>query len=188
MTKAAEGRTRFSKVALEDMTPDQRKVADAILAGPRKSLDGPFAAMLHSPAMADRLQELGAAVRFNTNLPERIRELAILLVARHWRAQFEWVVHRELAIKTGLAETICNAIAERQRPAEMDRAEEATYDFCRALLETGSVTDTLFARVKGEFGEAGAIDIIATVGYYSTVSFLLNVDDYPPPEGARLLD
>ena len=178
---------RFTRLRLEDMDAAQRAVAEAILAGPRKSLDGPFSAMLHSPEMADPMQALGAAVRFNTRIPTAIRELAILLVARRWKAQFEWHVHRLHALDLGLDAVICDAIEAQRRPERMSAGEEAAYDFCHRLLETGSVTDAAFEAVVRAFGESGAVDLIATVGYYTTVSFLLNADRYPTPEGARLL-
>lgn len=180
--------SRFTRLRLEGMDVAQRAVADAILAGPRKSLDGPFSAMLHSPQMADPMQALGAAVRFNTRIPATIRELAILLVARRWKAQFEWHVHRLHALELGLDAAICDAIEAQRRPERMSAAEEAAYDFCHGLLETGSVTDAAFDAVAGAFGESGTVDLIATIGYYTTVSFLLNADRYPVPEGARLLE
>jgi len=178
---------RFTRLRLEEMDAPQRAVADAILAGPRKSLDGPFSAMLHSPQMADPMQALGAAVRFNTRIPATIRELAILLVARRWKAQFEWHVHRLHALELGLDAAICDAIAAQRRPQGMSAAEEAAYDFCHGLLESGAVSDAAFDAVATAFGESGVVDLIATVGYYTTVSFLLNADRYPVPEGARLL-
>jgi len=183
-----EDGSRFTRLRLEAMDAAQRAVAEAILAGPRKSLDGPFSAMLHSPDMADPLQGLGAAVRFNGRIPPPIRELAILLVARRWKAQFEWHVHRLHALELGLDAAICDAIEKKRRPHSMSAAEEAAYDFCHGLLETGTVADEAFDAAVRAFGESGAVDLIATVGYYTTVSFLLNADRYPVPEGARLLE
>ena len=179
---------RFTRLTLDEMNERQRAVAETILAGPRKSLDGPFSAMLHSPHMAAPLQEVGAAVRFNTHLPAPIRELVIIMVARRWSAQFEWHVHRLHAIEVGLDPAICDAVAARRTPDGMSEEEAAVHGFCRELLESGHVSDEAFAAVERCFGQQGVVDIIATAGYYTTVSFLLNADRYPAPPGATPLD
>src|SRR5581483_2921681 len=111
------------------------------------------------------------------------REIAILLTARHWTAQFEWYAHRKLALEAGLPAAICDAIAAGERPGGMDTAQTAAYDFAASLLATGQVEDAAFDAVVRLFGEAGAADLIGTVGYYTTVSFFLNVDRFPVPGG-----
>src|SRR5437879_6578939 len=76
---------RFKPLSLEEMTPDQKRVAEGIVSGPRKGMRGPFNALLRSPELADRAQKLGEYVRFNTSIPPRLNELAILLTARRGR-------------------------------------------------------------------------------------------------------
>jgi 4-carboxymuconolactone decarboxylase len=176
---------RFAPLTTADMTPEQKRVADAIAAGPRGSWQrGPFKALLRSPEIADRIQEVGEFVRFRSSIPPRLNELAILLCARKWTAQYEWYAHRKLALAAGLRSEIVDAVAEGTRPDGLQEDEAIVYDFARELLHAGQVSDAIFASAKRGFGENGIIDLIAAIGYYTTVSFVLNVDRVPLPEDA----
>ncbi len=174
---------RFAPLQADQLTPEQKAMVDAILSGPRGSLNGPFNVMLRSPDLGDRLQRVGEYVRFKTSIPPRLNELAILLVARHWTAQYEWYAHRELALKAGVPEDMANEIAAGKRPSRLQPEEEVVYDFVQELLSTGALSDAVFAATKDRFGERGVVDLIGLVGYYGTVSMLLNVDRYPLPNG-----
>jgi 4-carboxymuconolactone decarboxylase len=178
---------RFKALSLEEMTPAQRQMAENLLSGPRKGMKGPFSALLYSPETGDAAQELGAQVRFKNSLPAKLKELAILTVARFWTAQYEWYAHQRLALEAGLNPTIAVDIAAGKRPAGMQVDELAIYDFASELLETREVSDATFAAVKERFGEKGVIDLICTMGYYTLVSMTLNVNRYPLPEGVTPL-
>jgi 4-carboxymuconolactone decarboxylase len=175
---------RFELPARDAMTPEQRRMADAIVAGPRGSLRGPFPVLIHSPLMGDIAQRLGAYVRFESVLPPRLRELAILLVARHWTAQYEWYAHRELALKAGLDPAIIDAIAMGREPTRLDGEERAIYDFASQLLNRREVGDAAFAAVRDRFGVQAVVDLIATLGYYGLVAMTLNVNRTALPPGA----
>ena len=112
----ADATPRFKTLEPAEMTEEQRQVAAAIIAGPRGGMRGPFNALLRSPDLAERAQKLGEYVRFRSSLPARLNELAILITAREWSAQFEWHAHYQLAMKAGLAAEIADAIAARARP------------------------------------------------------------------------
>jgi 4-carboxymuconolactone decarboxylase len=178
---------RFKPLALDEMTPDQRRMAENLLSGPRKGMRGPFSALLYSPEIGDCAQQLGAKVRFHNSLPEKLKELAILLVGRFWTAQFEWYAHRRLALEAGLDAAITDAIADGKRPAKMSDDEAAIYTFCTELLDAREVSDAAFAGVKDRFGERGVVDLICTMGYYGLVSMTLNVNRYPLPADATPL-
>jgi 4-carboxymuconolactone decarboxylase len=175
---------RFKPLSPDEMTPDQRRMAENLLSGPRKGMRGPFSALLYSPEIGDLAQKLGAGVRFNNSLPEKLKELAILLVGRFWTAQFEWYAHRRLALEAGLDPAIADAIADGKRPARMSDDETAVYTFCTQLLDTKEVSDAAFAAMKDRFGERGVVDLICTMGYYGLVSMTLNVNRYPLPADA----
>ena len=175
---------RFKPLSLDEMTPEQRRMAENLLSGPRKGMRGPFSALLYSPETGDYAQQLGAEVRFHNSLPDKLKELAILAVARFWTAQFEWYAHRRLALEAGLDPAIADAIAEGKRPAAMSADETAIYEFCTELLDAREVSDAHFAAVKDRFGEKGVIDLICTMGYYGLVSMTLNVNRYPLPADA----
>ncbi|MEH2474494.1 4-carboxymuconolactone decarboxylase [Nitrobacteraceae bacterium AZCC 2161] len=174
---------RFPAIADADMTEEQRRVAASIMSG-RKSLSGPFNAMLRSPTIADPLQQIGAYIRFTSPISQRLKEFAIVMVARFWNAEFEWHVHRGLAEEAGLTSAKADCILRGYAPDDMDDDEAEIYRFVASLLRTGHATDESFDGMKQRFGEKGVTEFIVLVGYYCTVSFLLNVDRHPSPDGA----
>ena len=170
----------------EEMTAAQKKVADAIVAGPRKSMGGPFNAWLRSPELADRLQAVGEQVRFHSSLPPRLSEFAILITAREWDADYEWYAHYPLALKAGLKPAVAAALAKSRRPPRMAPDEAAVYDFMAELRRTRRVSDTRYAAVQKLFGDQGVIDLIGLSGYYDLVSMTLNTAQVRPPEAGPL--
>jgi len=180
---AQEEGPRFKKLAPEEMNPAQRKVYDEIAGGPRGGVRGPFNALLRSPELADRAQKMGEYIRFNTSLPPRLSELAILITARQWSSQYEWYAHYPLALKGGLAPEAAAELAKGRRPAAMKDDEAAVYDFCTELHQKKAVSDAVYKAALERLGERGVIDLIGISGYYTMVSMVLNVDRYPLPEG-----
>jgi 4-carboxymuconolactone decarboxylase len=176
---------RFKPLTYEGMTPEQKRMTDNILKSERKSMSGPFNALLRSPEMGDLAQQLGAYVRFRSSLPRHLNEMAIIMTARVWTAQYEWYVHKQAALDAGLNPAIAAAIAENKRPASMKPDEQAIYEFTKELLDTKHVSDATFQNAVKSFGEKGVVDLIALTGYYGMVSALLNVDRYPLPAGAK---
>ncbi len=181
----AEG--RLKELTPETMTPEQRRVAEAIQSGPRGAgLRGPFNALLRSPELADAVQKVGEYIRFKSSIPPRLNELAIIIAGRRWTAQYEFYAHRRLALQAGLKPEIADAVAEGRRPDGMDADETIVYDFTTELLNTGQVSDATYQRTLGRFDERGVIDLVGAVGYYSVVSLVLNVAQVPLPAGEAL--
>jgi 4-carboxymuconolactone decarboxylase len=176
---------RFKPLTWDQMNPEQRTMTMNLLTGPRRGLGGPFNVLLRSPEMGDLAQKFGEYARFRPAVPARLRELAIIVTARHWTAHYEWYAHRRAAAQEGLKEDIITAIANRRRPTGMQPDEEAVYNFANELLETKQVSDATFKAIADRYGEKGVVDIIGVVGYYQMVSMLLNVDRYPLPGGAQ---
>jgi len=176
---------RFKPLTYETMTPEQKQLTDRILNSERKSMGGPFNALLRSPEMGDLAQQLGTYIRYRTSLPHRLNEMAIIMVARSWTAQYEWYAHKPLALQAGLNPAIVDAIAEGRKPASMQADEEVVYNFCTELLTTRQVSDATFQAATKALGERGVVDLIGATGYYQLISALLNVDRYPLPPGAK---
>ena len=174
---------RFAPLQWSQMSEAQKEMTRNVLDGPRSSMGGPFNVMLRSPAMGDPAQELGAQVRFNSGLPAPLREMAILMAARHWTSHYEWYAHKSAALSAGLSPAIVASIAAGERPRSLQPSEAALHRFCSELLETKRVGDETFAAAKAAFGEQGVAEIVFTLGYYSMVSMLLNVDEHPLPDG-----
>jgi 4-carboxymuconolactone decarboxylase len=195
-TGAGVDTRRFKLIPPEELTPEQKKVADAIRSGPRAAvknssaakpgpLGGPFNVWLRSPGVGDIIQNLGAEIRFRSSLPAKLNELAIIVTARHWTCQYEWFAHHRLALEAGLDPAIGEDIAHGRRPGKMDADETIVYNFSRELHETQGVSDATFKAAVGRFGERGVVDLIAVNGFYGLVSMALNVDRTPLPEGVK---
>jgi 4-carboxymuconolactone decarboxylase len=174
---------RFPELTRDQMTDAQKRAYDGIVSGPRGGARGPFNVLLRSPELADTVQRVGAHLRFNSSLPARLNEFAIIINARFWGSKYEWYAHRPLAIKGGLAESIANEVAQGKRPTGMKADEEVVYDFCTTLHRDHFVGDTLFERAKATLGEQGVVDLIGVSGYYTLVSMVLNVAEIPLPAG-----
>jgi len=175
---------RFKPLAQEEMSEEQRKVYREIAGGPRGGVRGPFNALLRSPELADRAQKMGEYVRFNTSLPPRLSELAILITARYWSSQYEWFAHAPLAAKGGLASSVIAEIQNGKRPGGLSEDEAVVYDFCTELHEKKTVGDAAYKRALARFGERGIVDLVGVSGYYTLVSMVLNVARHSLPEGA----
>ena len=176
---------RFKPLNYDEMTPPQKTMLEHLLSGPRGGANGPFNVLLRSPEMGDLAQQFGASTRFKSSVPSKLNELAIIITARYWTSQYEWQAHHRAALQAGLAPAIADAIAQGRRPAGMQKDEEAVYNFCSELLNTKQVSDATFNAAKDAFGERGVVDLIGVMGWYHTVSMLLNTDRYPVPEGTQ---
>ncbi|MDP2238652.1 MAG: carboxymuconolactone decarboxylase family protein [Burkholderiales bacterium] len=192
-TSAADPR-RFRLIPLDQLTPEQLTLSDAIKSGPRAKLKssgaskpgplgGPFNVWLRSPGIGDLVQRLGEEIRFRSSLPPKLNELAILITARHWTSQYEWFAHHKLALEGGLAPALAQAIAQGRCPAQMGDDEAIVYDFSCELHENKEVSDATYQAALDRFGERGVVDLISVNGFYSLVSMCLNVDRTPLPEG-----
>jgi 4-carboxymuconolactone decarboxylase len=177
---------RMPEMTLDQMTPAQRNVAEAIMNGPRGRMSGPFNTWLRSPVLADRLQKVGEYVRFNTSLDKRVNEMAILMTAQAWGAQYEWYAHAPLAIKAGLDPAVVKAIGAGRKPDNMKDDEAIAWEFTTQLRRDHSVDDATYAKALEKFGEQGIVDLIAVNGYYDVVSMTLNVAHVKAPAEAEM--
>jgi 4-carboxymuconolactone decarboxylase len=176
---------RFPKLTPEAMTPAQREVAAEISAGPRGEVRGPFIALLHNPELARRVQKLGEHLRWEGKLPPRLKELAVLVTARRWTCQHEWVMHSKLALEGGLAPQLVDAIRQGKEPNAMSEEEKAVYTFCREVHATGRAGDAAFAAIEKRFGLDGALELVALNGYYTLMAMVLNTAGLPLPGNAE---
>ena len=174
---------RISMLTPEEMTDEQGRVAKDIAAGPRGGVRGPFQAWLRSPELADRAQKLGAFVRFETSFEPRLSELAILITARHWRADYEWYAHAPIALKAGLGDGVIEAIRTGGRPDFENHDEAVVYSFLTEVYRTNRAGDETYGAVVEAFGERGVAELVGIAGYYGLVAMTLNVFDMALPEG-----
>lgn len=181
-SKPSEGRISFPGPGT--LNEAQQKVFDQVISGPRGTVVGPLRAALHNPELADRWQRLGQVLRFETSLPKRLNELAILVTARRWNCDLEWAIHEQDAIKAGLDPSVSDAIRANSVPDfSEDEEGKEVYGFVWQLLAKGDVDGSVYAAVVDRWGETGVVELTAVVGYYSMVAMTLNVHRIPMPEG-----
>ena len=173
---------RFKPFTWETLSPAQLKMVESVMTGKRGSMQGPYNVLLRSPELGNLAQQFGSHTRFNSSLPLALNELAILLVARFWTCQFVWWAHKRIACEAGLDETLIKAIASGQKPQNLPVDIAAVHDFCDELLKTRAVNDGSYAAAVKLFGEAGVVDLMGTMSYYTLVCMSLNVDQYPLPD------
>lgn len=178
----ADGPDRLPPLAREAMTPEQTRVLDALLGGPRGVLQGPFIPMLRSPGFMDRAQKVGEFIRYESRLPADLRELAILVTARRWGQAIEWHIHAPLALKEGVSRAALIALAEDRDPG-LTGAQWLVYAFCRQLHDEQGITDPLYVQAVETLGEEGVIDLTGLCGYYAMLAMIMNVARTPLAPG-----
>jgi 4-carboxymuconolactone decarboxylase len=179
---------RFPQLTIEQLDKEQRPLGDEILKISSIGLAGPYNPMLRSPVMADRLFRLLDYLRFNTSLPRRLNEFAILIQARQWTSQVEWFAHQPLAVKAGLSEAVAADLKAGRRPASMQRDEAVVYDFCTELSTRHAVSDATFKRAREILTDQQIVDLVAVSGTYVTVAMLLSAGEEPAPGNQKPLD
>lgn len=179
--------SRFNTIQVEEMTGRQREVASAITNGPRGALKGPFIALIHNPELASRVQVLGEHLRFGTELPPTLVEVAVLVTARRWTSQYEWVAHARIAREAGLSEQVIDAIAIQTKLPSFTSDEALVHDFAFETVWQGAPSGASYDAVVTRYGTPTALDILAICGYYTMLAFVLNTADFTLPEGSKLL-
>jgi 4-carboxymuconolactone decarboxylase len=174
---------RIPLPTVEEMSPEQRRVHRAVVSGPRGEIIGPLRAVIHSPELAARWSALGEFLRFNTCLPPRLNELAIIVTGRRWTSQIEWWVHARAAATAGLSAAAIEAIRVGESPILNDVDEAAVYEFARQLQLAGTVQSAAYRVIKQRWGVKGVVELTAVIGYYTMVSMTLNAHEIPLPEG-----
>ena len=162
----------------------QKKVVEAIVAR-MGGLGGPYPAMIHSPKLTDLAQQMGKFIRGETTLPQRLTELAIVIIGRLWTAQIEWYAHAPLARKAGLEDSILQAIARRETPEFVNEDEKVVYEFAMELNENKRVSDATYAAAIKMFGAQGVVELVGLLGFYTLVAMTLNTFELMPPDGAE---
>lgn len=175
---------RLPPIPEAQWTPDQKREAEAVIAGPRGALISPFIPLLRSPELMGHAQRMGEYLRYRSTLALRLSELAILITARHWSQQVEWAIHAPIALKAGVAAATIEAIAQGRQPVSLPDDEAAVYAFSTELHRNQGVSDASWARVLELFGEQGAVDLIGINGYYALLSMVMNASRTPAPRTA----
>ncbi len=174
---------RFPTLTYEQLNPYQRPLGEQILKVSSVGLGGPYNPLLRSPVLGQRMFDLLYYLRWNSSLPLRLNEMAILLTGRAWRSQVEWYAHAPLALKAGLSPEIIADLKAQRRPAHMKEDEAAVYDFVTELSTKHVVSDETFARARRILGEQQVVDLTTVTGTYVTVAMILAMAEEGVPPG-----
>jgi 4-carboxymuconolactone decarboxylase len=180
---------RVPVLAEDNLAPEQRALLESIRSGPRGSatgIRGPFAVFLHAPAFGELAQRLGGHCRFNTKVPPRLSEFAVLLTAKLWRAQYEWYAHVPQAERAGVKPATIRDLHAGRVPKSAPKDERAIYDFVQELYKTRRVSDRNYKRVNAILGDLATVELVGILGYYVLISMVLNVFRMAPPASEPL--
>jgi 4-carboxymuconolactone decarboxylase len=186
--------TRLSYVDAAKLSPEQKALYDSIASGPRAAkraslvdaeghLTGPFNAFLHLPALGAHWSAIGEGLRFRTSLERRLFELAILVIAVHWKSGHEWAAHARLAHEAGVEEPTIGALRAGHEPVLSKPDEAAVYCFVRELVIERRVRHRTYATLVSLIGESQVVELVNAVGYYVALAAMLNAFAVHPPKG-----
>jgi 4-carboxymuconolactone decarboxylase len=179
--------SRVPEIQLDELTAEQQRVYDEI-AGPRKGVvRGPFAIWIRLPEIADRANQFGNTIRLHGKLEKRLFELMVLIIARHWSAQYEWYAHEGAALKAGLSPDVVNAVRSRRKPDFSREDERLIYDIITELNETKTLSQPTYDRAVDALGLDLMIELITGAGFYTTAAMMINAFNAPVPGGERPL-
>ena len=175
----------------DTLTAEQKVYVKSILSGPRGGITGPLGVMMVSPTLGDLNQKAIAYARFSGregfgSVPPKLNELAILIVAKHWSAEYVWNAHHRAGVSAGLPSEVVEAIRVGKKPTGMEKDVEAVYDFANTFITTRQVSDAQLQAAKAVLGgDRGVVDLVGTMGLYQISSMMVAVDETPLPAGTK---
>ena len=180
-----DGMARIDQIPLDELSAEQKRIHDKILEQrSRKTIGGPLGALLHAPEICEPVADFVDHFLSDTRVPHKLKELAILIVARHYTAQYEWFVHEPRARDAGLSDDAIEAIRARRNPDFKDPAEAAVYDMASEIVEHRQLSDAHYAAVVAALGEPAVAELITQIGFYHAISIVLVSYRIEVPDGA----
>jgi 4-carboxymuconolactone decarboxylase len=174
---------RFPQLTMDQLDEAQKPFAEEVVKVSSLGIGGPYNSLLRSPVLGQRMLDLFHYLRWETSVPMRLNEFAILIIGRQWRSQVEWFAHAPIAAKAGLSADIIAELKTSQRPSKMAEDEALVYDFVTELTTTHKVSDATFARAKQVFNDQQIVDLTAVAGNYVMVAMLLATAEQSLPPG-----
>jgi 4-carboxymuconolactone decarboxylase len=177
---------RMPPIAPELMTSAQKTAAQQFRDRRGVAIDGPFVPLLRSPDLLEPLHQVGLHCRYSNALGLPLSEFIILNVARRFNQSVEWAIHAPIAETAGIAADTIEALLEGRRPSAMTSDQTLIYDAIREIWDSHGWSDSTYAGILQRFGDAGVIDLVGTVGYYSTLAMVMNATRTEAPGGYRM--
>ena len=172
---------RFPQLTMDQLDEKQKPLGEQIMKVSSVGLGGPYNPMIRSPVLGQRLYDLFYYLRWQTSVPTKLNEFAILIIGRQWRSQVEWFAHAPLAAKAGLSPDIIAELKASKRPSNMAEDEAVVYDFVTELTTTQKVSDATYARAKKVFSDQQIVDLTAVAGNYVMVAMILAATESTVP-------
>ena len=170
-----------------ELDAEQQRLYDAIAGARGGVVRGPFAIWLRNPAIADRANQFGNTLRLSGRLDRRLFELMVLVIARHWSAQYEWYAHEGQAREHGVSAAVIEALRAGRTPSFTKYDEQIVYELVSELLDKRTVSQPTYDRALAAFGLDMLIELTTAAGFYTMVAMMLNTFDAPVPGEARPL-
>ena len=174
---------RFPQLTMDQLDEKQKPLGEQVMKVSSVGIAGPYNPMMRSPVLGQRLFDLFHYLRWQTSVPHKLNELAILIIARQWRSQVEWFAHAPIATKAGLSADILAELKAGQRPSGMADDEALVYDFVTELTTAHKVSDDTWARAKKAFNDQQIVDLTAVAGNYVMVAMMLAMAEETVPAG-----
>jgi 4-carboxymuconolactone decarboxylase len=177
---------RFPQLTMDQLNAQQKPLGEQVMKVSSVGLAGPYNPMMRSPVLGQKLFDLYHYLRWETSVPAKLNEFAIIIIGRQWRSQVEWYAHAPLAAKAGLSQSIIAELKANKRPSGMAEDEAVTYDFVTELTTTQKVSDETFARAKKVFNDQQIVDLTSVAGNYIAVAMLLAMAEESTPPGKEV--
>jgi 4-carboxymuconolactone decarboxylase len=174
---------RFPLLSMDQLSDAQKPLGEEIMKISSVGIGGPYNPLMRSPVLGQRLFDLFHYLRWETSVPTKLNEFAILIIGQQWRSQVEWYAHAPLAAKAGLKAEIIAELKEGKRPSGMADDEALVYDFVTELTKTQKVSDETFARARKLFNDQQIVDLTAVAGNYVMVAMVLAMAEETVPPG-----
>ncbi|PAY05142.1 hypothetical protein CK489_31655 [Bradyrhizobium sp. UFLA03-84] len=174
---------RFPQLTMDQLNDLQKPLGEQIMKVSSVGIGGPYNPIIRSPVLGQRLYDLFYYLRWQTSVPTRLNEFAILIIGRQWRSQVEWFAHAPLAAKAGLSADVIAELKAGNRPSKMADDEAVVYDFVTELTTTKKISDATYARAKKIFNDQQIVDLTALAGNYVMVAMILAMAEETVPPG-----
>lgn len=173
---------RIRSIGRDEATSEQRRVGDIIFGSRNEDYGGPSAILLHVPELAERVEHLRNYLVREQKLPMPMVNLAALITARFWSAQYAWWKRVDLCLASGIAPDVIDAVRDRRRPVFADAELEAVHDYVADLLANRRVSDAIHERLQAIIGDECLIELVLVVGFYSMLGLTCDAfePDLPP--------
>jgi 4-carboxymuconolactone decarboxylase len=174
---------RFAELTPAQLDDQQRPIADRILKFSRIGIGGPYHIMLRSPKAAEQVINLMDYLRFQSSVPNRLKEFSIMVQGRLWRSQVEWATHYQPALKAGVSADTLAQLKTNTRPTSMQPDEAAVYDFCTELYTKHAVSDATYGRLHQVLNDQQIVDLTLLQGLYVTAASVMAMANQGLPPG-----